>query len=110
VALNCTPNSLALVVRPACTHDCVAKLIGCPVQLGERYHPEGLLSALLEHAEGPMWQLRETHRCPIGLPACKGLSTMPDRCLRPMDPDTEPSFGEIMHALVDDAFDALRGP
>lgn len=108
--LNCKPNSLAMVVRGAVTHGCIARLVGCPVQLGERYYPLGPLGLVLEQAEGPLWLLKEMHRCPLGQPWCTGMEVIPDRCLRPMDPGSEPNVDNPLEAMADLIHEALKGP
>lgn len=88
--MNCRPNSRVLVVRPCIAHVCGSRLLGCPVDIGELAQPGTLFDAIAEVVEGPMWLLKQAHACPSGSPSCAGLDRLPDRCLRPFDPDAEP--------------------
>ncbi|GAP37359.1 hypothetical protein ABXN37_19740 [Piscinibacter sakaiensis] len=97
--LNCRPGQRAMIVRGCQFHRCVAQRIGCPVTVSRIVTPASLLGHVMEAVDGPTWELAEAVSCPSG--ECRGLFLVPDRCLRPFDPDSEPGDAETTELRVE---------
>lgn len=88
--LNCKPQQLAWVKRPSACEPCSAKLLGLPTKVSHVITPLTMGAAIRELLEGPVWMLAEPFRCPLGAADCSGVDRLPDACLQPFDPASEP--------------------
>ena len=88
--MNCKPGQRALVIHATPFDPCSHKIVGCPTKVEYLAEPSGLLEAVMQGFEGPVWKLEEPFRCPSGDATCLGIRFLPDRCLRPFDPDSMP--------------------
>lgn len=90
--MNCKPGQRAIIIRETPIHECVGLRIGCPVTVDRLLSPaEGpAMLVILMAIVGPIWILRDGPSCPKGHSYCKGVWAVPDVCLRPFDPDSEP--------------------
>lgn len=88
--LRCKPNQLVMIVKASAVHPCSARYVGCPAHVTQLQPLDGLVPLLAEALEGPTWVFKEALRCPHGDATCRGVDRMPDSCLRPFDPESEP--------------------
>lgn len=88
--LRCKPGQMALIVRASRGEPCSALRVGVPVTVVRLHEARSLHDHFIEGMEGPMWALDEPLRCPHGNANCPGIDRMPDRCLRPFDPESKP--------------------
>lgn len=88
MSLNCKPGQMASIVRRSNLFQCVNTMLGLPVKVDQQYRPETFSDALLEQIDGPIWTLHYGVRC---TQCGTEFHLMPDRCLLPWSPDSEPS-------------------
>lgn len=91
--LRCKPGQMAMIVQASRMEPCSLLRVGVPVTVSHLVKPSTLDEHLHEGAEGPVWMLAEPLRCPHGRSYCPGIAEMPDRCLRPFDPESKPEPG-----------------
>lgn len=82
--MNCKPGQLATIVRPAWGQPCSRRAIGVPVRVVAVAAP-GYFDL-----DGPVWRLESPVHCPHHSANCVGIERMPDACLMPFDPASEP--------------------
>ena len=92
--MNCKPHSIVMMVKPAQFEPCANRALGAPVSITLLAAPQSFSDLLRDATEGPCWLLKEPIRCPHGEPMCMGVMVLPDRCLRPFDPDSAPGEEE----------------
>jgi hypothetical protein len=88
--MNCKPGQMAMVMRASVCKPCSAKVQGLPTKVSHVITPISVMAVLQEQIEGPVWLLAEPFRCPFNVDGCTGVDRMPDQCLRPFDPESEP--------------------
>lgn len=88
--MNCKPGQMAMIVRASVMETCSALRQGVPVKVSHIVTPVDFVQAVREAFEGPVWMLAEPLRCPHGRANCPGIDRMPDACLRPFDPESDP--------------------
>ncbi len=80
--MNCKPGQLAMIVRESFGKPCSRWAIGVPVRVVAQTMPCPF--------DGPMWRLESPVKCPNREALCFGILHMPDACLLPFDPASEP--------------------
>ena len=100
--LRCRPGQMAMIVQASVCEPCSALRVGVPVTVVSVVQARSLMEHFRDGAEGPSWLLAEPLRCPHGRAGCGGIEVMPDRCLRPFDPDSkpEPEVEELVTIVV----------
>lgn len=100
--MRCKPGQMAMIVQASRMEPCSLLRVGVPVTVSHIVVPSGLASLMQEATEGPVWMLAEPLRCPHGRSYCLGVDRMPDKCLRPFDPDSkpEPETEELVTIVV----------
>lgn len=93
--LRCKPGQMALIVQASACEPCSALRVGVPVTVVRLVEARTLMEHFSEGAEGPSWALAEPVRCPHGHADCDGIKSMPDRCLRPFDPESAPEPAQV---------------
>lgn len=88
--MNCKPGQMAFIKAASRMEPCSAMRVGVPVRVSHIVTPVDFFQAVREAFEGPVWMLAEPLRCPHGQANCPGIDRMPDACLRPFDPESDP--------------------
>ena len=102
MTLNCKPGQLAMIVKPCAFHPCIAQRINCPVKVSHLLTATSLGAVISEVVYGPEWALESAVHCPDGVPGCKGITHVPDSCLRPFDEGSELAEDEVAEVRMDE--------
>lgn len=92
--MNCKPNQRVLVVRGCRMEPCAALALGLPTKTANLHQVDNMIDALRDLYDGPSWNLAEPLHCPRRRSGCPGIEHLPDKCLRPFDPESEPAQDE----------------
>ena len=82
--MRCKPGQLATIVRAAFAQPCTRSCVGVPVRVVALDAPSYF------DFDGPAWLLENPVHCPSKTAGCRGIVSMPDACLLPFDPASEP--------------------
>ena len=88
--MNCKPGQMAMIVRASACEPCSARKLGLPTTVSHLSTAVNRADVIQEVLEGPVWVLAEPLPCPFGISGCLGIAKLPDACLRPFDPESEP--------------------
>lgn len=92
--LRCKPDQLATVEFADPFQSCSMRRLGCVVKVGRLVTSMGPFDVVSELFVGPSWELAAPLSCPHSQAGCCGITQMPDACLQPFDPDSEPVADE----------------
>ena len=88
--MNCTPGSLAILVRNTSGLRCIGNVVGAPVRVTSLHSPN-----LFSH--GPAWNYEAVLRCP----SCqRRISILLDADLQPLRPDADETPAQIIEELT----------
>lgn len=88
-----------MVKRASTCQPCSVRVQGLPTKVSRIVTPFTLGEFMQEQMEGPIWELAEPFRCPWGRAGCSGIERLPDACLQPFDPESEPVADEEAPAV-----------